>query len=182
MNIGIAGAGGLGSNIAMHLIRSGVGNLKIVDFDRIDESNLNRQFFFRDQIGRVKVEALKENLQRIDPTLSVVGVPVKITSENVEELFHDCHIIIEALDKAEYKRVVVQYGIEQNLFTLGASGIAHYDIETVTTKKLRDKLYLVGDFTKDIGMYQTYSTKVSVVAAHMANIVLDQGGFYGRGV
>ena len=65
--VGIAGAGGLGSNCAMHLVRSGIGKLVIADFDTVNESNLNRQFFFRDQVGRVKVEALRENLLRINP-------------------------------------------------------------------------------------------------------------------
>ncbi len=182
MNIGIAGAGGLGSNIAMHLIRSGVGNIRIVDFDTIHENNLNRQFFFDDQIGRVKVEALQENLQRINPNLAVEVVADKISYENVDALFADCDIIVEALDRAKYKAVVVQYGISQKKLTIGASGIAHYDIETLEIRKVRENLYLVGDFTKDINEYTTYSTKVSVVAAYMANIVLEQGGLYARGV
>ena len=72
MRIGIAGAGGLGSNVAVNLVRTGVKKLKIVDFDVVDESNLNRQFYFMDQVGRPKVEALRENLLRI-----------RITSYNV---------------------------------------------------------------------------------------------------
>ena len=69
--VGIAGAGGLGSNCAMHLVRAGVKKLVIADFDVVSESNLNRQFFFRDQLGRKKVDALAENLRRIEPGLEL---------------------------------------------------------------------------------------------------------------
>ena len=74
MKIGIAGAGGLGSNVALNLVRSGIDAFRIVDFDCVEASNLNRQFYFRDQIGRPKVEALRENLQRIRPEVEVDAI------------------------------------------------------------------------------------------------------------
>ncbi len=179
MKIGIAGAGGLGSNIAMHLVRSGVKNLKIVDFDMVDKSNLNRQFFFADQIGIPKVEALQENLRRIHADLAVEVLQAKIDSVNISQLFADCDLIVEALDKAEYKAIVVAYGIAKQKLTVAASGIAHHDMAGIEVRNPRPKLFVVGDFTKDIEQYHTYSAKVGVVAATMANVVLEQGGLYG---
>ena len=85
--VGIAGAGGLGSNCAMHLVRAGVKHLIVVDFDVVNESNLNRQFFFRDQLGQKKVEALKENLLRIDPDADIRAVDAKIDAASVKEIF-----------------------------------------------------------------------------------------------
>jgi sulfur carrier protein ThiS adenylyltransferase len=58
--IGIAGCGGLGSNCAVALSRVGIGRLILVDFDVVELSNLNRQYYFRDQIGLLKTEALTE--------------------------------------------------------------------------------------------------------------------------
>ncbi|MBQ8126560.1 MAG: ThiF family adenylyltransferase, partial [Kiritimatiellae bacterium] len=81
--VGIAGAGGLGSNCAQHLVRAGVRKFVIADFDTVAESNLNRQFFFRDQIGRKKVDALAENLRRIEPDLELDCRDVKLTPENI---------------------------------------------------------------------------------------------------
>jgi len=110
--IGIGGAGGLGSNAAMHLVRSGCKNLTIVDFDRIEPSNLNRQFYFADQVGRLKVEALAENLTRINPELKLTITTQRITKENVEILFADCDLWIEAFDRAEVKKVFVEAALK----------------------------------------------------------------------
>ena len=83
--VGIAGAGGLGSNCAMHLVRSGVKHITIVDFDVVNESNLNRQFFFRDQIGQKKVEAIKENLLRIEPDADIRAVDMRLDASSARE-------------------------------------------------------------------------------------------------
>ena len=88
--VGIAGAGGLGSNCAMHLVRAGVKKLVIADFDVVGESNLNRQFFFRDQLGRKKVDALAENLRRIEPDLSLDLRDVRLAPDNIDWTFSGC--------------------------------------------------------------------------------------------
>ena len=67
--IGVAGLGGLGSNVLSHLVRAGIRRFVAADFDVVSASNLNRQFFFADQVGRKKTEALAENLRRIAPDL-----------------------------------------------------------------------------------------------------------------
>ena len=85
--VAIAGLGGLGSNVAIALTRIGVGHLHLLDFDPVDLTNLNRQQYFLDQVGRYKTEALSETLQRINPYLDIRFDTVKITDENIQELF-----------------------------------------------------------------------------------------------
>lgn len=178
MKIGIGGAGGLGSNIALNLVRSGVKEIKIADFDVIDISNLNRQFYFRDQVGQNKVNALFENLKRINPELKLQIVHRKLDENNISEIFSDCQIVVEAFDKKEYKSMMIEQFIFSKKLIVAGSGIAHYDLDKIESKRIRENLYIVGDFDKDICEYKTYSTKVTIVAAMMANIVLEKGGFY----
>lgn len=104
MKIGIAGAGGIGSNVAVHLVRSGIESIKIIDFDKVEKSNLNRQFYFYDQIGMYKSEAVKLNLERIGSSTKIESVNIKIEAENIEELFNDCDIVVEAFDKKSIKK------------------------------------------------------------------------------
>ena len=107
VRVGIAGAGGLGSNCAMHLVRAGVKHLTIVDFDVVNESNLNRQFFFRDQIGQKKVEALKANLLRIEPDADIRAVDMRLDASSAREVFADCGIVVEAFDAVDAKVMLV---------------------------------------------------------------------------
>ncbi|MBZ4683231.1 MAG: sulfur carrier protein ThiS adenylyltransferase [Fusobacteriaceae bacterium] len=176
MKIGIAGAGGLGSNVAMNLVRTGVSNIKVVDFDKIEESNLNRQFYFYDQIGKVKVEALKENLTRINNNLEIEVINQKIEESNIEELFKDCDIVVEAFDKDIYKKLFFNTFHNKKKLLVSASGVAGNTINNLEIKKIGNS-FIVGDFQKGIDKHKTYSTKVSIVAAMMANIVLIEGGF-----
>ncbi|MCS5422371.1 MULTISPECIES: sulfur carrier protein ThiS adenylyltransferase ThiF [Psychrilyobacter] len=178
MKIGILGAGGIGSNVAVNLVRSGVSNLKIADFDRIDLSNLNRQFYFHDQIGKSKVEMLKENLERIAPDLEIEIIDTKIEETNAKELFDDCDILVEAFDKKEYKKLLIEEFHSSNKLIVSASGIAHHDTDNILTKKFGENIYVVGDFKKGIEEYKTYSPKVLIVASIMANIVMEKGGYY----
>ena len=106
--VGIAGAGGLGSNCAVALARVGVGKLIIADFDKIEESNLNRQYYFRDQIGKIKSETLKENIKRINPDVEVVDHHIFIEESNFEDLFKECDLVIEAFDRPESKEMIVR--------------------------------------------------------------------------
>ena len=107
VRIGVAGAGGLGSNCAMHLVRSGIRHLVVADFDVVGESNLNRQFFFRDQLGMKKVDALKANLLRIDPEADVQAVDVRLDAASTRELFENCDIVVEAFDAVEAKTMIL---------------------------------------------------------------------------
>ena len=87
--------GGLGSNVAYALARIGVGHLHLIDFDVVDITNLNRQQYFIDQIGMYKTDALKSLLERINPYLDIRTDTVKVTEENLQELFADAPIVCE---------------------------------------------------------------------------------------
>ncbi len=180
MRIGIAGAGGLGSNVAVNLVRTGITSIKIVDFDEIEESNLNRQFYFKDQVGQKKVNALYENLKRINPELDIITINRKLDRKNIHNIFSDCDIIVEAFDKNIYKSMIVEELLTKKMLIVSGNGVADNDLERIETKKLKDNLFVVGDFDKGIDRFGTFSTKVSIIAAIMANIVLKEGGFYAR--
>lgn len=180
MKIGIAGAGGIGSNVAVHLVRSGVELLKIVDFDKIEDSNLNRQFYFKDQIGKPKIHALYENLKRINPNIQLEIINRKLNEENIHATFYDCPILVEAFDKKEYKKLLIEENLPYKQLIVSASGIADSNLNNIKIKEFAKNLFIVGDFEKDIKDFGTYSTKVSYVASIMAELVLKKGGFYDR--
>ena len=127
-SVGIAGAGGLGSNIAVSLARTGVGRLLIVDYDSVDESNLNRQYYFRDQIDMVKVEALKENINRIDESIKVEVFNHRLSKNSMDRPFQDVDVIVEALDKAETKTLFIEEIMQKlpDIPVVGCSGVAGY--------------------------------------------------------
>ena len=138
-SVGIAGIGGLGSNAAIALVRAGIGRLVLVDFDKVEESNLDRQYYFLDQIGKQKVDVIKENIKRIDPNVIVETYDLKLERGLMAKPFKDVDVVIEALDKAVTKTEF----IEEILLNLpekpivAASGVAGYGhSERIVTKKL----------------------------------------------
>lgn len=170
--VGIAGAGGLGSNAAAHLVRAGVRRLVVADFDVVSESNLNRQFYFRDQLGRKKVEALEENLRRIDPDLELDMRDARIDESNAMEIFAGCDIVVEAFDKAEAKTAIYRAVRDRPL--VGASGLAGWGrSKAVGLRRLGRNLWLAGDCESDIrdGL-APQSARVGIAAAIQANVVL----------
>ncbi|MEA2055936.1 MAG: sulfur carrier protein ThiS adenylyltransferase ThiF [Candidatus Thermoplasmatota archaeon] len=175
-SVGIAGAGGLGSNAAVALARAGIGRLVIVDFDSVEESNLNRQYYFRDQIGAVKVEAIKENIRRINPWMKVDIVNQKLVKGKMEKPFHDVDVIIEALDNAETK---TQF-IEEILLKLpdksvvAASGIAGYGhSDRVNTKHLGNLHICYDEHAKDSEEDVLMAPRVALMANWEANLALE---------
>ena len=137
-SVGIAGAGGLGSNAAVALARAGIGRLMLVDFDKVEESNLDRQYYFLDQVGKIKVEALKDNIKRINSAVKVEILNQKLEKGSMEKPFHDVDVVIEALDNAEKKTEF----IEEILLKLpdkpivAASGVAGYgNSDRIVTKR-----------------------------------------------
>ena len=174
--IGIAGAGGLGSNCSVNLVRSGFTKFVIVDFDQVEYSNLNRQFYFYDQVGRPKVEALKENLLRINPNVELEIHQQRIEGDNIEELFQKCHMIVEAFDQASYKKLLVEHYINQNKLIVSASGIGGWDnSDQLKTHKVKDDLYIVGDLTSQVSKeVPPCAPRVAIAAAKQADIILAQ--------
>ena len=136
----VAGLGGLGSNIAFSLARTGIGYLHLIDFDRVDITNLNRQQYFIHQIGMKKTEALKENLLQINPYLEIRTDFVKVEEGNIRELLEEDRYICEAFDKAENKAMLVNAVLEQfpEKYLVAASGMAGFgDSNRIRTRKVR---------------------------------------------
>lgn len=171
--IGIAGVGGIGSNVAVHLVRTGIFSLKIVDFDKVELSNLNRQFYFSDQTGLAKIDALYENLKRINSAAEKIERENKFLDENnIVSTFNDCDIIVEGFDKAEYKAMLINSLAAHNKYIVSASGVAGIDTEEITVKKIADKIYIAGDFKTDFQYAKLYSPKIFITASIMSNIIL----------
>lgn len=175
VKIGIAGAGGLGSNCAQFLVRSGFTRLKIVDYDRVEMSNLNRQFYFAHQVGRLKVEALGENLAAINPHLKLELLPVKIQENNVGELFADCDALVEALDRAETKRLLVETYWNTDKLLVAASGLAGWGRAAyITVRKIKENIYLIGDQQSEVSTHlPPVAPAVVAAAAKQADVVLN---------
>ena len=172
--VGIAGAGGLGSNCAMHLVRAGVQHLTVVDFDVVNESNLNRQFFFRDQLGQKKVEALKENLLRIDPAADIRAVDAKIDAASVKEIFADCDIVVEAFDVVDAKVMLVSSFASSGKNLVTASGLAGWGRSNEMRVRKMGNIVAVGDGETAVGANAApASPRVGIAAAMQANAVVS---------
>ncbi len=172
--VAIAGAGGLGSNVAMHLVRSGVGRLILADFDRVAVSNLNRQFYFADQVGMLKVEALRINLLRIDPAVELLLHPEAVTAENAFAWFGEADCVVEAFDRSEMKWMLAQALQGAKMPVVGASGIAGIgDSNRMKVNRIGSRFYLAGDGDSACTEEQLpWSPRVGIAAAMQANTVL----------
>lgn len=173
----IAGLGGLGSNIAFSLARTGIGHLHLIDFDRVDITNLNRQQYFIHQIGMYKTEALKENLLKINPYLDIHTDCVKVEEGNVRELLAEDSYICEAFDKAENKAMLVNTVLEYfpEKYLVAASGMAGFgESNRIRTRKVTEHFYLCGDGTSDAeeGICLT-AARAALCAAHQANLIVS---------
>ena len=174
--VGIAGAGGLGSNCAVALARVGTGTLVIVDFDVISEGNLNRQYFFYDQIGKPKTDALKENIKRINPAVNVLAHKICLTKENIPVLFRDCDIIVEAFDRSDQKEMLIEtvltvFPEKPLIIGLGMAGWGKND--TIHCRRI-DNMFICGDEVSEIGPdLPPIAPRVGMVANMQANIVLE---------
>jgi sulfur carrier protein ThiS adenylyltransferase len=175
-SVAIIGCGGLGSNAAAMLLRSGVRTLTLVDFDVVEESNLNRQLYFRDQLGRPKVEALADTLLRIDPDARLTLVRERVTETNLVGFVRDADVVIEAVDGAEAKAMIVNVCMRElparPLVT--ASGLAGIDsANSIVTERPCEDLYLVGDLTSDVRAgLPLFASRVMVAAAHEAHAAI----------
>ena len=174
VRIGVAGAGGLGSNCAMHLVRAGIRHLVVVDFDVVSESNLNRQFFFRDQLGMKKVDALKANLLRIDPEADVQAVDVRLDAVSTRELFEDCDIVVEAFDVVEAKTMILSTLMPLGMRLVTASGLAGWGkSNAMRVRKMGANVVVVGDGETGVATdVAPASPRVGIAAAMEANAVV----------
>ena len=172
--IGVAGLGGLGSNVLCHLVRAGIRRFVAADFDVVSASNLNRQFFFADQIGMKKTEALAANLRRISRRLELDFHDLKLTEENIPELFADCDIVVEAFDKAEAKTMLIGALADSGIPVVAASGLAGFGKSNdIRLHQVNPRLYITGDLTSGISPeLAPASPRVGIAAAMEANTVI----------
>jgi sulfur carrier protein ThiS adenylyltransferase len=174
--VAVCGLGGLGSNIAIALARAGIGKLILIDYDRVDITNLHRQQYKANQIGCYKTEALAEILSEIAPYTEVKPVTAKITEENFTDFLNNADVVCEAFDNAESKAMLVNGVLEQlpNCYLVTASGMAGMDTpNTIQTRKVTKRFYLCGDETNDVtDTIGLVAPRVMLCAAHQAHTVL----------
>ena len=175
-HVAVAGLGGLGSNVAVMLARAGVGSLHLVDFDRVDDSNLNRQIYKMKHLGMKKTEALTEEIWEINPYIRIAADTVKVTEENAGEIFAADAIICEAFDAAENKAMLVSTLLSRlpETVIVAGSGMAGFGSgNRIRTRKRMRRLYLCGDETSDIADgICLMAPRVTLCAAHQANMIL----------
>ncbi len=175
--VGIAGAGGLGSNCAVALARSGVGTLVLSDFDIVEESNLNRQYFFTDQVGMIKTVALKENINRINADIFVIVNQKKLDRINIPEIFSACDVIVEAFDESDMKEMLietVQMKMPGTPLIIGSGMAGWGESEAIKFRKIDNTLYVCGDESSEVSdNVPTMAPRVGMVANMQANVVIE---------
>ncbi|MCL2607968.1 MAG: sulfur carrier protein ThiS adenylyltransferase ThiF [Methanomassiliicoccaceae archaeon] len=171
--VAVAGLGGLGSNIAVMLARSGVGKLLLTDFDRVEESNLNRQYYDRSHLGMLKTDALKTQINKINPSVDVETCAAKVTEENVREIFKNYSIVCEAFDDPKYKAILVNALLDGQRKIIAASGMAGFgSANKIKTKHTFKDMYICGDSEPAAPGGSFMAPRVAVCAGHQANMVL----------
>jgi sulfur carrier protein ThiS adenylyltransferase len=174
--VAIAGAGGIGSVVAISLARVGVGRLIIADYDAIEPSNLNRQQYFQDQIGMPKVEALRENLLRINPNADYIIYLDCITAENIQPIFGTEDILVEAFDKADQKEMLIEcwQTLYPNKPIIAASGVAGWGKSELLHIHKSGNLYICGDEETELeGNCTPLAPRVGIVANMQANLAIQ---------
>lgn len=174
--VAVCGLGGLGSNIAISLARVGIGKLILIDYDRVDITNLHRQQYKANQIGEYKTEAIKKNLAEIAPYIEIDTVTQKLTEENCAEYLEKADVVCEAFDAPEAKAMLVNSVLEKlpNCYLVASSGMAGMGTpNAIRTRKIMKNFYLCGDgvstLEDTIGLV---APRVMICAAHQAQTVL----------
>jgi len=174
--VGIAGCGGLGSNCAVALARVGIGRLVIADFDLVEMGNLNRQFYFYDQIGMLKVSALKQNLFRINPDVRVNTFDIRLCQSDIIEIYSKCDVIVEAFDKPEMKYMIMEavHNFLPDKYLVMGVGMAGWGDNNMIRTRKSGKLIICGDELNAIDKNcPPMAPRVGVVANMQANAALE---------
>lgn len=175
-SVAVCGLGGLGSNIAIALARAGVGRLHLIDFDRVDISNLNRQQYRVSQLGKYKTEALSEQLKDIAPYVELTADTVKLKEDNIPSLLKNEDIICEAFDLPEEKAMLVNTVLERfpDKYLVSGSGMAGLDsANSIKTRRVMKNFYLCGDEVSEVSETSgLFSARVMLCAAHEAMMIL----------
>ena len=174
--VAICGLGGLGSNIAIALARAGVGRLILIDFDRVDITNLHRQQYKASQIGMYKTYALTDNLREINPYIEFETHTERIAEENAVTLLQGVDIICEAFDNAEAKAMLTDIVLSElpDKYLVAASGMAGMgETNSIKTRRITSRFYLCGDETSEVSEnIGLVAPRVALCAAHQAHTVL----------
>ncbi len=175
--VGIAGAGGLGSNCAVALARSGVGTIVICDFDVVEPANLDRQYYFTSQVGTLKTIALKENIARINPDIVVLAYTEKLSSVNIPVIYRGCDIIVEAFDRDNMKEMIVETVQSEmpGVPLIVGSGVAGWGKSgSIRCRKIDDSLYVCGDESTEVSEeHPLMAPRVGIVANLQADTVIE---------
>jgi len=173
-SVAIIGLGGLGSNAAISLVRMGIGTIKLIDYDYVEPSNINRQYYFLDQLGIPKTEALESTIKRINPYVQIDTAQLKIQSDNILSVVKGYDVIIEAVDDALTKKMIISslLNFSTGSYIIGASGIAGlYDTSIFTYKTVGSRVIIVGDFQNEVKKGRSLiSSRVAVAANIQANL------------
>lgn len=173
----ICGLGGLGSRVAELLTRAGVGYLRLIDFDKLEPTNLNRQLYFMDQLGEYKADALAVTLRRITPWVELDLHRDKITPDCGDKLLAGVDVLVEAFDNPGQKAMLVNFARERfpRVPLVAASGMAglasgnHLQI-----RQLSKNFYLCGDGKSGVEQNDgLYGARVNLCAAEEALTVLQ---------
>jgi len=174
--VAVCGLGGLGSNIAIALARAGVGKLILIDFDRVDITNLHRQQYKAGQIGRYKTDALEENLLEIAPYTQIQTITERMTEDNLVEMLAEADVVCEAFDDAESKAMLANSVLEHlpQVYLVAASGMAGMGTSNaIKTRRIAKRFYLCGDEVSDVkDTIGLVAPRVMLCAAHQAHTVL----------
>lgn len=174
--VAICGLGGLGSNIAISLARAGIGTLILIDFDRVDITNLHRQQYKANQIGMNKTDALSDNLKEIAPYIEFETHTERVIEENAVRLLQGADIICEAFDNAECKAMLTNLVLETmpDKYLVAASGMAGMgSANTIQTRRVSKRFYVCGDGASDVSeVGSLVASRVMLCAAHQAHTVL----------
>lgn len=175
--VGIAGAGGLGSNCAIALARAGIGKLIISDFDTVSWSNLNRQYYFTNQLGEKKVYALRENISRINSEIIVETHNTRLDPESILKIYANCDIIVEAFDDSAMKEMIAETVLgnwPEKVLVMG-SGMAGWGNNNLLKERyIGDNLVVCGDEVSEVSADNPpLSARVAIVANMQANAVME---------
>lgn len=173
--IGIAGAGGLGSNCAHVLVRCGFEKLRIADFDKVTLSNLNRQLYYPSHLGKTKVICLAEILRQINPQLQVETFPIRVDSTNIHQIFDCCDVIVEAFDNPVCKAMLIEEYWGSDKLLVAVSGIGGFgEADRVVTRKIRKNTFVIGDNSSEVSDHvKPYAPSVMIAAAKQADVILN---------
>ena len=169
--VAIVGLGGLGSNVALWLARLGVGQLLLYDFDKVELSNLNRQYYFLEDVGQYKATALLRHLKAVNPYGNYCSRVVRLTEDNLAELLSEAHIVCEALDSPEAKALLVNGVLESfpDKYLVAASGLAGFaSSASMQVRRVTPRFYLCGDGVSDMLQLPLCGARVGLCAAQEA--------------